>query len=630
MRKILLFLLSLSVFSTYGQALSESFDGTSVPTAGDWVLGSGTWKVFDNGIGPGQSWGATSSGTLVYSAPRSAFLGKEAVAAGSVAEDWLVTPQVLVPANGQLRFFTRTTLAGNYGSLYSVLVSTTSQTDPTTFTPTALDQWDEPQIEGQADGYTFSDYHQVVVDLSAYAGLNVYIAFMMENNNGDRWLVDNVFVDSQCVDIPDTSLSVSSVGDTSVDLNWGNPSGATEWIVEWGPAGFTPGTGTIVDPVTSNPYTLGGLTAATEYDFYVQANCGNDNMSAWTGPYTFTTALCPATQQCDFEFVMTDSFGDGWNGNTMTISQFGIDITTITLSGTGPTNGDGPETVTVPLCSGQPFTLHWNTGGSFATEVGISILDPNDPSTPLFTHSPGTNNQGTDLYTGVANCTPPTCPKPSNIVVSGVNTCCGTITWSDNTSGATSPATQWEVIIQPAGSGYPAAGTTPTAIVYTTSYNFSGLSSDTDYEVYISAICDASGTPTDPSDWSGPVAFSTTKNYCGGDHFTDSGGTTANYSNSEDITWTICPDNPGDVIQVFFNSFNTEANWDGLYVFDGPSTASPQIASANGAGNVPGGVAGSFWGTTVPGPFISSDPSGCITFRFRSDGSVNSRVGMLR
>jgi gliding motility-associated-like protein len=54
-------------------------------------------------------------------------------------------------------------------------------------------------------------------------------------------------------------------------------------------------------------------------------------------------------------------------------------------------------------------------------------------------------------------------------------------------------------------------------------------------------------------------------------------------------------------------------------VFDGPDITAPQIASANGAGNVPGGVPGSYWGNTIPGPFVSTHPSGCLTFRFRSD-----------
>ena len=108
-----------------------------------------------------------------------------------------------------------------------------------------------------------------------------------------------------------------------------------------------------------------------------------------------------------------------------------------------------------------------------------------------------------------------------------------------------------------------------------------------------------------------------------GDIFTDPPGATANYANSTDYTVTICPTNPGEIVTVTFTAFATEANFDGLYVYDGSTTTAPQIASTNAAGNVPGGLPGAFWGTTIPGPFTASNATGCLTFRFRSDGSVN-------
>ncbi len=68
--------------------------------------------------------------------------------------------------------------------------------------------------------------------------------------------------------------------------------------------------------------------------------------------------------------------------------------------------------------------------------------------------------------------------------------------------------------------------------------------------------------------------------------------------------------------------YQGEANWDALYVYHGNAAVPANlIASANGAGNVPGGLAGGYWGTTIPCPFTSADASGCLTFVFRSDGS---------
>jgi len=109
-------------------------------------------------------------------------------------------------------------------------------------------------------------------------------------------------------------------------------------------------------------------------------------------------------------------------------------------------------------------------------------------------------------------------------------------------------------------------------------------------------------------------------NVCGG-VFTDSGGADGNYSNNEDIVWTIEPDNSDDFVTVIFTTFDVEANWDALYVFDGPDTSSPLISSGNPATSS-GFPAGGFYGTTIPGPFSSTHPSGALTFRFLSDGSV--------
>ena len=112
---------------------------------------------------------------------------------------------------------------------------------------------------------------------------------------------------------------------------------------------------------------------------------------------------------------------------------------------------------------------------------------------------------------------------------------------------------------------------------------------------------------------------------CGGT-FTDNGGASANYANNSNQTTTICPTTPGDVVKVTFTSFNTEASWDALYVYDG-NTVNPatQLPSAYPVGNVPGGIAGGYWGNltgvNLPGPFISASPNGCLTFVFRSDAN---------
>jgi len=87
-----------------------------------------------------------------------------------------------------------------------------------------------------------------------------------------------------------SSGSASAITENSADLGWVEAGTATTWNVEWGVTDFTLGTGTLISGTTTNPQPLSGLTALTTYDYYVQADCGGGDLSAWSGPYTFTTS----------------------------------------------------------------------------------------------------------------------------------------------------------------------------------------------------------------------------------------------------------------------------------------------------------------------------------------------------
>ncbi len=86
----------------------------------------------------------------------------------------------------------------------------------------------------------------------------------------------------------------------------------------------------------------------------------------------------------------------------------------------------------------------------------------------------------------------------------------------------------------------------------------------------------------------------------------DPGGA-GNYANNTNFTATYCPTTPGDVVTINFTAFNTEAGWDFVRIYNGPTTASPLLGTYSGAGN--------------PGAITSTDASGCITLNFTSDGS---------
>ncbi len=88
--------------------------------------------------------------------------------------------------------------------------------------------------------------------------------------------------------IPPTSITVAAA-DTFATVSFVSMGLAT--TIEYGPAGFTPGTGTIVSGITS-PYVISPLSATTAYSFYLQDTCSGTS-SQVAGPINFSTACSP-------------------------------------------------------------------------------------------------------------------------------------------------------------------------------------------------------------------------------------------------------------------------------------------------------------------------------------------------
>ncbi|RYD96134.1 MAG: T9SS type B sorting domain-containing protein, partial [Sphingobacteriales bacterium] len=241
------------------------------------------------------------------------------------------------------------------------------------------------------------------------------------------------------------------------------------------------------------------VTPSTQYQYWVRSICGPTDKSLWSGPYSFNTPACPLADQCNYTFVLTDSASDGWNGNTMTVSQNGVPVTS-TLGSTF-TSGAGPVTVQVALCPDLPFTLFWNAGGNWSGEVGVTILTPF--AEDIYVKPPGTGSPNTLLYTGTGDCTPPPCPKPQNLAIDDIELDSAEFSWTEMGS-----AIQWEVIYVPAGSPAPVNGAPVVTanIVNAMPFIIPGLNEGTGYDVYIRALC---GGTDGNSNWSGPVNFTT-------------------------------------------------------------------------------------------------------------------------
>jgi gliding motility-associated-like protein len=738
MKRIILLIITFLISLTGFSQLTQDFEGAVFPPP--------TWAVFDNGINA-----STPINWATRTTPNTGLLAAYMDRAGNIginqtSQDYLATPAVTVPANGQLKFFTRSLLLVPQASTkYQIRikpVSAGAQNDPAGYA--LVQEYTDANLVA-----VYNIYEQKTINIPAiYTGIPVYVAFCLEylqpgtSATGNRWLVDDVNIVSPCISPALGSLTVAPIFATSATLGWATTGAASydiEHILSTGTF-----TGVPTGNSTTNSFVQNGLLSLTGYQYQVRANCGNNNFGPWIGPKTYVTTAAPPA--CGGNFVDN---GGAANYNNNTTAATGT--TTICPTNTGdkvtvtfntfdteatvgpPSLGydglyvyDGNTALSTQLSSGNPIGLGpLITAGAF---WGTTIPGPFTSTSPdgcltfVFLSDITANRAG---WTANVTCAPPpACQQPTALLVNNVTATTAQLSW-------TSPgvATTWEVFVLPAtapaplptATGFvstttnsynatllsastnyvyyvrgncgaangvslwsgpkafttlatcpqPTISTTPNTVVTTTTSatlnwtevgtatvwhiyaiacggaaptaattvfttvttnpgTISGLTAGTCYDFYVRSFC----SPTDSSLWSAPQSGNTQvlPPVCGG-NFVDNGGlggspTTAgapnNYLNSSNQVTTICPDFPGDVVTVNFTAFNTEANWDALYVYEGtginPLTL---ISSGNPPANVPGGLAGGFWGIVGPGIVTSTSTDGCLTFVFRSDASVD-------
>jgi hypothetical protein len=243
----------------------------------------------------------------------------------------------------------------------------------------------------------------------------------------------------------------------------------------------------------------------------------------------------------------------------------------------------------------------WELFSDGLPNVEITELDINYNNNSIYASTYGRGIWKSELVDNLPSCFPPV-----NVNVSELTTSSAKLAWSNPTVPPSSY--EYAITLNPQA---PQNGNAISAPPYIAT----NLQSATFYYFHVRSVCGFN----DYSNWVtvGPIK---TLPKCD-DNFYDSGDINENYDDNEDITVTICPENPAFAIQLEFTEFNIETEWDALYIYDGNSTSSPQISSGNPQTQA-GFPAGGYYGTTSPGIVTSSYSSGCLTVRFLSDASV--------
>ncbi|MBK7213164.1 MAG: hypothetical protein IPH88_07705 [Bacteroidales bacterium] len=256
----------------------QNFNATTKPNC--WTIsGPQNWLFTNTWADYGADLVTDHSGT------GGSFAGVDGSGSASLTGITLTTPMIDISAltTERLRFY----LFNNNINDASYQTLTVNMWDGAAWIP-AIYTWG-PTMNNAA-------WQEIIVDLTAYAVTGpIQFQFVVDKGAGspfyDDMIIDDVYVENVPTCQNPSLLSATNITTTSADLFW-NANGTTAWEIEYGPFGFTQGTGTMITTGVTNPYTLGGLSAATSYSYYVRAYCAPD-YSFWIGPYTFST-LCTA------------------------------------------------------------------------------------------------------------------------------------------------------------------------------------------------------------------------------------------------------------------------------------------------------------------------------------------------
>ena len=474
MKKITLFLfLTFFCFNSYAQ-FPEGFEGFFPPPG--WVTyGDDPWE------------GSTVANT-----------GNDAA-----VSDWggpqgvLVTPQFTPSATEgtTLSFYQRQSYGFDYGDNMSIYVSTTAQQPLTEFV----------LIETQTESDLNFAYTIKEVDLSAYEGTPIYIAFVHVNDAGDNWFIDDV-----SLTIPPSAAPACATNFTdTVSTECGNEDFAISWDAVADANGYllTAGTSSggtdianALDIGTLTTITIPNVVADQSYYYTVTPynsagnaeGCGEQSVttvSTICTPCDRAIALTPGTQQSGDTSTYGDTFDDSLclgyydggddavysyvateDGETMTVSvdftatyggvamSLGCpsgDSTAYTCVGSVSSSGSGLKSFTSDaLVAGETYYIHISTWAS--------------PQSTAYT-----------LDTVVIEA--PSCLAPTALEAANVTTDSADISW-------TSADTSFNIEVVDVTGGGTATGTATYSGV-TSPYALTGLSQNNAYIVYVQTDC---------------------------------------------------------------------------------------------------------------------------------------------
>ena len=402
-----------------------------------------------------------------------------------------------------------------------------------------------------------------------------------------------------------TGLAASSITSSSATLDWTAGGTETAWVVEYGTAADF--TGALSENVSTNPtLNLTGLTPASTYYVRVKAACGVSDESDWSITASFTTecaaiAAVGYTQNFDaltagnnvlplcWSYINTTTYSyyqgyprayaDGYSTYSHSAANCLYFYSYAYYSGGSTTYDPQPQYAILPEMTGlagKQVTL-WAKGYNSSSTFKIGTMsDPANAATfsEIAEQTLTTSYQEfaylvpstTDAYLAImidaadasrntngvyiddiAIAEPPTCPKPTALVIetpTARTAHTATLTWTNGDA-----ETAWQIVYS-TESAFDPDGAIPVDVT-TKPYTLTGLNASTTYYAYVRANCGGG----DYSAWCSTKATFTTTNGIGTPTGLAVDNATLTY-NTATVTWSRVATN--DLHESFDIYFSTD------------------------------------------------------------------------
>ena len=569
MKYFYFWMLTLFCSSLAFSQLSEDFE--SDVTANGWSLYS------ELGDDPGfvQTSARANSGS-------SSYYHDDANISG-VSTSYLVSPQYTVQPGDAFSAYVNQNFSTLYYD-YSGIVISTASGDP------IANEADFVELFELGEGFAEDVWTRVNIDLADYVGQTVYFAFKYTGDYDHEYYVDDVFVGAFCEPATATTEVVPAceTGQFNVNVNLTSLGSASSVII-------SDNAGNSVTASAAGTYALGPYSSGTTVNYTItdsdNSSCSATLSQAFGCPpandecagATLVSAF-PFNEEGDATYATqvenlacgNDAMNDGlWYSFVAESAQYTISLTSHGWdSAIGIFTGSCDALSCVDIQDGvvannaETFTFIGQAGVTYYINVG---------------HYSATTNQPEGTFTLNITSEEIPCNGPTNLAVSAVTDLSADVSWTGHADNVSYDLIWGEAGFTP--------GATPNAPgIAGTTYTISGLTPETEYDLYIRGNC-APGYST----WIGPVTFTTlepgailpgtdcihpitigalpyttqdtTANY--GDDYdggqgSNCGSTSQYYLNGDDVVYAYTPEEDTS-IDITMTPTGT---WSGIFVYE--------------------------------------------------------------